>query len=431
MTLFVVVLTLLSAPADEAQSHLAAAEDAYAHGDVRGARHAVDEALAVDPQNTDALLLAARLARKTGEPEVAIQHLNQLIALDPDDDDARYEMALAHAEVGDKAAAGSALDGLLAREPQREEAVTAKARLTSGSQIEGIDPGGLRPLARVGLGMTYDSNVLLASNVVPTNTGHSTPTVDVDAAIGFTVGHASQLNGMKPLTLIARLTDQTSTESSATIRGVVPSTLGLIAIGLHRFGDYQTALDLRYTELWVDSFADHIQREVAPTVWAARTLGAHTLRALAGLEYRKSANVTGVAGPDNITYEGALRDSINLHPVQLIVDLRGDINKGTGDVPQTDSGNNAGLVGFKELAAMAYAWTPIVSTLSAFGLGEVTGRKFDSDLKETTWRAELGVRYAFDVFELHGEYEFMKNVSNAARSFDRNLVSVGIRYWYQ
>ncbi len=81
---------------------------------------------------------------------------------------------------------------------------------------------------------------------------------------------------------------------------------------------------------------------------------------------------------------------------------------------------------------MAYVWTPIVSSLSAFALGELTGRKFDSELKErTTWRAEAGARYAFDVFELHAEYQFMKNVSNAARSFDRNLVSVGIRYWYQ
>ncbi len=63
-----------------------------------------------------------------------------------------------------------------------KEAVTAKARLQSGERINGTDTGGIRPVARVGLGMTYDTNVLLASNVVPTSTDHSTPTIDVDAA---------------------------------------------------------------------------------------------------------------------------------------------------------------------------------------------------------------------------------------------------------
>ncbi len=114
--------TLLSAPADEAQARLDAAEAAYAHGDVRAARHEVDEALAIDPQNTDALLLAARLARRTGEPEVAIQRLNELIARSTPTMMMRVTRWRWHTpRLATRQAAGSALaDGPPAREPQRE-----------------------------------------------------------------------------------------------------------------------------------------------------------------------------------------------------------------------------------------------------------------------------------------------------------------------
>lgn len=430
MTLLTVVLSsLLLAPADEAQARLDAAAVAYAKGDLSGARAEVDAALSVDADNPDALLAAARLARKAGEPEVAITHLTRLLELDSDDDDARYELALAQAEVGESASAGTTLDALIAREPQRTDALDARSRLSAGDDIDGTDTGGLRPLARLGLGMSYDSNVQLASSNVPASIDRSTPTVDVEATGGITYGRATQLQGARPFTLLARVTNQTSIDGDEALRGVVPSTIGLIAQGQHKIGDYQLAIDMRYSEIFVDSFGTHVQRLLAPSVWAARGYGRQIFRLLGGVEYRDTATGSTIAAPDNVTYELALRDTIRLAPVQLIVDLRGAINKATGS-----AGTDAQpLVDYKEVAGFVYAWVPVCGGFSAFGLGEVAGRAFDAnDIKEVGYRAEVGARYAFNVFELHTEYSFMRNVSDdGGRTFSRHIVSAGVRFWYQ
>ncbi len=426
MTMLAAVLSsLLLAPAADAQAHIDAAALAYAKGDLGGARAEIDAALSVDADNPEALLVAARLARKAREPEVAVTHLVRLLKLDGDDDDARYELALAQAEVGESVTAGATLDALLARDPQRADALGARARLTAGDDIDGTDTGGLRPLARLGLGMSYDSNVQLASSSVPASVDRGTPTVDVEAVGGITYGRASQLQGARPFTLLARVTNQTSIDGDEALRGVVPSTLGLIAQGQHKIGDYQLAADMRYSEIFVDSFGKHVQRLLAPSIWAARGYGRQIFRLLGGVEYRDNARDVSIA--DNVTYELALRDTIRLAPVQLIVDLRGAINKAAG------SSAPAALVDFKEVAGFVYAWVPVCGGLSAFGLGEVAGRAFDAnDIKEVGYRAEIGARYAFNVFELHTEYGFMRNVSDAdARTFSRHIVSAGVRFWYQ
>ncbi len=426
MSLLTLVLSsLLSAPADDAQARLDAAQIAYAKGDIAKARAEVDSALSVDGDNPDALLAAARLARKAGEPEVAATHLARLLGLDPDDDDARYELALAQAEIGQRDAASATLNALVARDPQRAEALDARARLSAGDDIRGTDTGGLRPLARLGLGMTYNSNVQLASSQVPAAVDRSTPTIDVEAVGGITYGRATQMQGARPFTLLARVTNQTSTDGDDALHGVVPSTIGLIAQGQHRLGAFQLALDMRYTEIFVDSFSQHVQRLLAPSVWAARATGRHVFRFLGGVEYRDTADGVTVAGPDNVTYELALRDTMRLAPVQLIVDVRGSINKASDNDAQA-------LVDFKELAGFAYAWVPVAGSLSAFGLGEAAWRSFDAgDIGEKTFRTEIGARYGFDVFELHAEYGFTRNVSDRdARTFNRHVVSAGVRFWY-
>ncbi|MEZ0313345.1 MAG: tetratricopeptide repeat protein [Myxococcota bacterium] len=427
MTFLTLVLSsLLTAPADQAQARLDAAQVAFAQGDLDLARAEVDAALSVDADNPDALLAAARLARKAGDPDTAARHLARLLELDPDDDDARFELALAQAEVGQRDAAGSTLDALVARDPQRAEALAARARLSSGDDVRGTDTGGVKPLARLGLGMTYDSNVQLASSQVPSTVDRSTPTIDVEAVGGITYGRADQLQGARPFTLLARVTNQTSTDGDEALHGVVPSTIGLIAQGQHRFGAFQLALDMRYTEIFVDSFSQHVQRLIAPSVWASRAMGRHVFRFLGGIEYRDTEDDVTIAGPDNVTYELALRDTMRLAPVRLILDLRGAINKASDNTVQA-------LVDFKEVAGFAYAWVPVVGSLSAFGLGEVAGRAFEAgDVKEVTYRTELGARYGFDVFELHAEYGFMRNVSDRdARTFNRHVVSAGVRFWYQ
>ncbi len=427
MTLLTLLLfSLITAPADEAQARLDAAQVAYAQGDLDAARAEVAAALSVDADNPDALLAAARLARKAGDPDTAVTHLGRLLQLDPDDDDARYELALAQAEVGARDAASSTLEALVARDPQRAEALDARARLSSGDDIRGTDTGGVKPLARLGLGMTYDSNVQLASSQVPSNVDRSTPTIDVEAVGGITYGRADQLQGARPFTLLARITNQTSTDGDDALQGVVPSTIGLIAQGQHRFGAFQLALDMRYTEIFVDSFGQHVQRLLAPSVWAARAMGRHVFRLLGGVEYRDTERDVTIAGPDNVTYELAVRDTMRLAALQLVLDLRGAINKASDNDVQA-------LVDFKEIAGLAYAWVPVVGSLSAFGLAEMAGRTFDTgDVGEVTYRTELGARYGFDVFELHAEYGFMRNVSDReARTFNRHVVSAGVRFWYQ
>ncbi len=427
MTLLTLVLSAaLTAPADEAQARLEAATVAYGQGDLDGARKEVDAALSVDADNADALLAAGRLARKAGDPDAAVIFLGRLLQLDPDDDDGRYELALAQAEVGQRDAASSTLDTLVARDPQRAEALDARARLATGDAVRGADSGGVKPIARLGLGMTYDSNVQLASSQVPSNVDRGTPTIDVEAVGGITYGRATQLQGARPFTLLARVVNQTSTDGDEALHGVVPSTIGLIAQGQHRFGALQLALDMRYTEIFVDSFSRHVQRLLAPSVWGARAMGRHVFRVLAGLEYRDTEQDVTITGPDNVTYELALRDTMRLAAVQLVLDLRGAINRASDNDAQA-------LVDFKEVAGLAYAWLPVVGRLSAFGLAEVAGRTFDTgDVGEVTYRSQLGARYGFDVFELHAEYGFMRNVSDRdARTFNRHVVSAGVRFWYQ
>lgn len=435
-----VLLTVIAAPADDSQRYLEAAEASFAHGDVENARKEIDQAITADPQNPDALLAGARMARRTGNPERAVELLNQILKLDQYDDEARYELVLAQAELGDRTAATATVDSLLARAPQHDAGLAARAAITSGDKVNGTDTGGFRPVARVGLGASYDSNVLLASSAVVASSDKGTPTIDVDAAAGFTLGRKSQLNGARPFVLLARLTNQNSTSGNSALHNFVPSTVGVIALAQQRAGDFQLAFDGRYNELFVDGFSEHVQRSFAPSVWAARVFGINTLRLLGGLEYRNNDRDAGgavgsgnsFAGRDNITYEAAIRDTLNLHPVQLAIDIRGSINKGVGAGSEAD---NASLVGFKEAGGFVYAWAPIVKTLSAFALAEVIGRKFDSNTQrgEITYRGQAGARYGIDAFELHAEYTYMNNDSrgeDSQRSFTRHVVSGGVRYWY-
>jgi tetratricopeptide (TPR) repeat protein len=413
-----VVLLIVAAAEDEAQRYLEEAEAALAAGDLAYTRAALDDALAVDPENLDALMAAADLALGEGRPTDAVRLLERLLAKDPANDWARLALARALWSEGEAGRATEAVDAVLARHPAFLEGLELRRDLSRGSAAAGASRW--QPRLRLGVAAVYDSNLSLDPGELPevSNRHAGLLSLDGSALVDYT--------GLRtPLTLIARLNTMVPLTDADDIAPLAPTQVTAGFVGRLPLGRAELALDLRYEELFTEVFARHLQHAVSPTLLGAYALGpGHRLRLLLGADLYLPEE--SFAAGTNTTLKLALRDSVRLGRFLLVADLGGRLNRGAETTDESLVSTN-----FLEIDGGLLMEAPLVANLSGLVAVSGQGRRFDVDLRESTYAGLAGVRLAFDDFDLHAEYAYTINLSNPLRSYDRHQLTVGVRAYAQ
>ncbi|MEZ4270927.1 MAG: tetratricopeptide repeat protein [Myxococcota bacterium] len=384
------------------------------------AQAALRVALALDSDNVEALLAAALVAMQLKEYSVAIKHLEHVLTLDFYDDNARLYLAQAQALAGNTQHAQDTVQSLLQRHPENSYATHLQAELERPSP-ERQDHW--KPLVRGGVDVGYDSNLSLASGAVEEVSQIEAASLGADLVIGTAINRRE-----RPLTLLSSVSFRTGLNDRDNSENFLPSTVGLTAIGRHMVGPITLGLDLRYRELFTESFGNHRERLLAPSLtgaWQVHT--AHRLRLLFGSDFRQPDDLPTV--DNTVTLNLSLRDTMTLGRLELAAEVGGRRNMAqlsTSPLLPTPSYDPS----FSEVNASLYGVFNTAEKLDLFALGRVEGRRFDDEPEETTYRSQFGLRYTVAGVELHSEYSFSKNVSNSVRSYSRHSVGVGVRYWY-
>jgi tetratricopeptide (TPR) repeat protein len=419
MLWLVVILTLVGSPEDQAQKYLERARAALASGRLAEAHTSLGEALATDPQNTDALQAAALVALDTGDAELAVEYLEKLLTLDPNNDLARLALARALWLAHQRQRATGVLDTVLERHPTYLPALSLAEDLRTLEEPPSLSRW--RPRARVGLALIADSNLSLDPGLVPAVQNRRATLLSVHA--GTLVEYHG---GPLPLVAFARLDASAPLTKQQQLGDLCPTLVSAGVVGRLPLALLETVIDLRYEELFTSYFDNHLQRALIPSVWLAfRLSAAHQLRLLFGADFRLPEK--SFAPASNTTLRAGLRDTMTLDRITLLVEVTGRYNTGGAQqvaksVVRTDFAEVGGtLVG-------EYAFS---ETLGAFLLASGQGREFDAGPRESTYSAVAGGLWRLGFAELHAEYSFSKNLSRRDRSYDRHQMSVGVRAHYE
>ena len=428
MSALCILLSLTIASPDSAQPSLERAEALLSHGDLAGASLAFTDALAADPENVDVLQAAALVALQEGEPQRAVEYLAKVLELDPNNDDAKLDLARAQYLAGDASKSEDTLAAVLERHPRFVQALTLDKEIRTGTIAAPPRPSPWRTQGRAGIAAVYDSNLSLDPGLVPDVSNRRAALMNVEAAA--TVGYTT---GPLPMTLFAQLADTHPLKNSHDLSDLAPTTVRSGFIASHSFGDLAAGLDARYEELFTDDFGKHMQRLLSPSLFGSYRVAGQDLRLLGGIEWRQPFGVMGT--DSNLTYKIMLRDTTRLGRLTLVADLSGRANTAAkkDDEPAATSGTNPGLGSrdnFGELAGVACAEYALLDTLAAVLMLDAEARRFDSGTKESTYAIMAGGRHTFSSIEVHAEYGFTKNLSDAQHSYDRHQLTAGVRaYW--
>jgi len=422
------LLVIILAAAPDSQSALEQANQALMQDDQSTASRLLERTLADDPGNADALLALARLKSNQRHFGDAIAALQKILTLDACNDDARYELALTQWRAGDSATAQQTLNMLLERHPQNIPALTLREDLAVG-RLPPPAPSPWHPMVRADLSVGYDSNIALdpGTGALTSRTNAGVLGLDLAGTLTYNTGDA-------PLTLIARLVSEKPIGGSTDAAQVLPTVVEVGGMYSQHLGAWLAGFDARYQELFTDTFNDHRQRELAPSVWAAIQLGPHRVRGLVGAELRQPYDLQPEPR-DNLTGKAFLRDEMVFRPVLVLIDLGGRLNRGVGTEPPAVQSSDpllaTPLYGFVEGDVDLYVKTRFWQDFALFALAAGQFRHFDGGLKESTYQGQAGLQWTFHDFELHAEYAYSRNLSDAARSYQRHQVFGGVRVWYQ
>ncbi len=408
---------LLCAAGDvDAEMHRAATR-ALEADDLAAAALALDAVLGADPDDVEALEAAALVAEELGKPQQAVTYLERLLALDPYDDEARLRLAQAAVAAGDLPKGREQVAAVLGRHPEWSPARRFAAQLDT--RMLPTLPGNLRPQGRVGLSFGYDTNVALGATALPQVAHLAAPFAAVDATLGASVD-----TDKRPLAVYARFTSLQPVRERTTLSGYSPTSVGMIAVGRHRMGKLLGTFDLRYDEVFTDSFASHRARIVSPSLLGSIAFGEQQLRLLGGADYR---DINGARlGPDNITWKASLRDTLVHGKLVTFLDLGARRNQA---LRRVSSLPRAG-VDFSELGADLYGELGMAPA-TLFARVGAAARHFDRGLRESTYSGELGARARVGRYELHAEYGYAQNLSGRQRSYTRHTIFAGVRAWLQ
>ncbi|OGR08554.1 MAG: hypothetical protein A2341_25435 [Deltaproteobacteria bacterium RIFOXYB12_FULL_58_9] len=413
MTFLFLTLALATAE-DDALPFLEEAKIALEQNRLPAAAAALEDALAIDSENIDALEASALVALHRGQPEQAIALLERLLKLDRHNDDAMVTLARALWHTGNPEKAQDVLDSVLARHPSYLAALELQRDVRSQPAPK---QSSWNPTLRVGMALVYDSNVSLDPDLVPDVPNRQATLANIDAGVA--------LDYREALTVIARLNSFMPLHKQDAVGDLTPTTLTAGVMGRLNSGRLQTAIDLRYEELFTNLFDNHLQRTLNPNIWAAYPLGKmNRLRLLVGADLRLPEE--DFAPDSNTTIKGAVRDDISLDKLSLTLDVTGRYNTGGSD--PTDALNLRS--NFKEVGGTILAQYPLSDNLHGFLLVTAQGREFEQGLKESTYNGVLGLTLSLESIQLFAEYGYATNLSSKVRSYDRHQATVGVRATY-
>ena len=420
------LLTLLAAsPAEPSQVFLDRAQGAIAAGDLAAAAAALDTALALDPDDVDALFAAAMVARRIGRTD-AVALLERLVKLDPNADEARLQLALALWEQGNTVAAKAAVNHVLERHPDLPDALAVQTRINGGPPAP---PPPWRVMGRVDLAAGYDSNLTLASTALPEVSHQGVGVGLVDLALG-----ASYEPGGRPFSALVRLTSLQPFSDRSRVAPSAATVIGVGLLGRRQLGEIESAVDVRYDEVFTDTFAEHRERVVSPSLYGSMAVGSlQRVRALVGGDYHqeisgaKALASDALVEPSNIVARAGLRDNIAWGQWSFVVDALG---RRAFSLSTPAPGGSSREVDFLEFGGQAGADRRLTQTLGAFALVGAASRTFAKDVRpsERTLSAQFGLRMSIDWVELHAEYAYAHNDSATKLwRWDRHTIFAGVR----
>ncbi|MEM6532832.1 MAG: tetratricopeptide repeat protein [Myxococcota bacterium] len=416
---------------------LASPEQAYAlldevpplleSGDIELARSKTDEALRLDPENYDALVLAAALAEGAGDLARALSFHERLLELDANADDSRLAVARLHLKRGEFEQARARNEELLERHPQSEDGLALRKAIKARVAPADSSGTGYSPLVRLDLISGYDSNPTLRNEEATGGAAVETeaPSVAILTMDG-TVGFYDEGKD-RPLTVLGRVRTTRPFDDDEAVGNALASTIGVTAIGRRRLSKQIVGLvDLRYQGLFVDGFQDFVQHFVAPSLLATYDTGPHQLRALLGAELRFFDGLVN----DSVTPRLSLRDTLRVGRGLIVADIGGRLGIDLGE--DTDAGSR--FVGSQEGSFLLFGQYDFLERLTGFVGTDIRWRAFDTfngnDPRETLLQVFAGLRYKLGIYELHAEYGYSQALAGALREFDRQQVTAGVRVWY-
>jgi len=406
--------------ATAAQAALDAAAAAVDRGDLPTAALRLKEAIAADPDDVEALSAAGLVALRLFDNSEAVRLFDRVLALDPYDDEARLHRTTALWRLGDATRARGSINDLLARQPAWPQALALNTHLDERAELAAPSPW--RPLARVDVSGGYDSNLMLLSSSVAEASQSSTALMAVDASLGT----AYAANG-RPVSAFAHVTSLQSPDKQ--LADWTSTLVGGALIGRQWLDELEAVVDLRYDELFTNSFATHRQRVMSPTLYGSLPLGTtQRLRLLVGADYRMLFN--SPQSPDNVTLRLGVRDTLTIGRVTAALDLEGRRNWATTNTTAATLRSAE----FLEGAAHVTADTTLVGELAAQALAGGSWRRLYQSAggnHERQLDGQVGLRYGLGWAELHAEYAFTKNFADqSAFSFTRHAVFAGVRAWF-
>lgn len=434
-TTTIFALVLFGSP-EEAYALLEEVPGRIEADDLAGALAKAEAALAADPENFEAMSIAAALAERTGDLTRALELQQAILALDPNADEARLAIARLELALGNRDAARVMNEELLKRHPQSEEGLALRKAIRVGKVVEAPAPeegSPIGPLVRLDLVTGYDSNPTLRNEdatggAIDGGAAEDVAIMTVDGTVGFFAKGKD-----RPFTVLGRVRTTRAFDPSASVQNSLASTVGLSAIGRRRLAENVTGIaDLRYQALWTDGYGNFIQHFVAPSALATYDTGIHQLRGLAGLELR----FFDEAISDSVTPRLAVRDTIELGKGLVIVDVGGRLGI---DTTGEDTEFDTDYVGSRELSTLLFGQYELAERLTAFAATDFRWRSFDTrvnargeqfDPSETVVQVLAGLRYRLDIYELHVEYSYSTAQASIARAFDRQQITGGVRVWY-
>ena len=431
------MLTVLvgTAPAATPTPTTADVRASIERNDLEEAGIALEAMLAKDPNNIEVMLALALLRMEQKSFSTAAELFTKVLALDPWDDDSRLNLVEAHWRSGAPEKAKLVLSNLLVRHPQLSAALSMKQQLDAGLPAP-KSPSPWRPMLRVSLDIGFDSNYGYDSNFDDgSELGGSTDYLGIDSVFGkkSAVGTTELLAGVnhlgrsRPLTVYGRLKVQQSIGQFNTFRDIMPTLVGLHAVGRKSLGPVKSQLHLNYSELFTGLFDAHYHRLISAVQTGTVAIGqSNDLRVSAGVDFRQPNSRTS-----DTTARLALRDTQRLGRFTISAQTGLRVNYATESV-STDAMDFANHnTDYFEFGGALFGEYRFSKGLSAFALFDLSRRNFDASLTDTNFFAQSGLVLELGDFEVHGEYAYSQNSSSFdQRGYNRHQLNAGVRYWY-
>jgi len=389
------------------------------------ARELLQEQVNQDPRDIESLLALALLEMEEEHYQEAVTYLEQVLALDPYDDDSRLELTEALWRMAAKDKARKEISALLTRHPEWPAALSLQSTITADTPLPS-PPSLWRPLVRGSLSTGFDSNPRLDNTLDNTALGRiSSGDASLIGSVSLAAG-VQHMGRTQPFSLVAHLRTQQSLGEFDTFKNIMPTTLGLTALGRAYLGPFRSELHIHYEELFTNMFSTHYHRLIRATASSSyRLTRNNTLQISTGADVRHVRDQS----PD-VTTRFSLRDTLSMGRFSLSVDARIRYNLAKYDAQTVNATTLE--IGFLEASSVIYTEYRFQAPFTIFALTDFAIREIPEVLDETTLFVQGGIVWNLSFCDIHSEYAYTRNRSNneVQRDYNRHQLTAGVRFWY-